>query len=387
MMMIDKLIKNPADCTGCYACYSICPKDCISMEIDAEGFWYPHIDIDECIDCGACDRVCPIFNKKEIINEPVAYACINKNEKVRLESSSGGIFSLVADMILDRNGVVFGALFDDNFKVIHNYINTKNELNKLRSSKYVQSKIGDSFKKAKAFLDEGRLVLFSGTPCQIAGLYSFLGKSYDNLYSIDLICHGVPSPEIWEKYVNYREKEAKSKATKISFKDKREGWKSSSQYFRFKNGKEYIKNIRSDLYLKAFLQDICLRPSCYECQFKSIHRESDITLADFWGIENVLPEMDDNKGTSAVFINSKKGHDMFKQIECDMITKKTDIDDIIAYNTAAIQSSTYNSKRSFFMKEKDSRDFDKLVNKYCGESLTFTVKRKLKNSLKNMSNK
>jgi coenzyme F420-reducing hydrogenase beta subunit len=387
MMMIDKLIKNLADCTGCYACYSICPKDCISMEVDAEGFWYPHIDIEECIDCGACDRVCPTFNKKEIINEPEAYACINKNEKIRLESSSGGIFSLVADMILDKNGVVFGALFDDNYKVIHNYIDTKNELYKFRGSKYVQSKIGDSFIKAKAFLDEGRLVLFSGTPCQIAGLYSFLGKDYDNLYSIDLICHGVPSPDIWEKYVNYREKEAKSKSTKISFKDKREGWKSSSQYFKFENGREYIKNIGADLYLKAFLKNICLRPSCYECQFKSIHRESDITLADFWGIENVIPEMDDNKGTSAVFINSKKGHDIFKQIECDMITKKTDINKIIAYNTAAIKSSTYNPKRSLFMQEKDSKDFDKLVNKYCIESLTLRVKRKLKNSLKNMSNK
>jgi coenzyme F420-reducing hydrogenase beta subunit len=376
--MIDKLIKKPSDCTGCYACYAICPKNCISMDKNSEGFSYPHIDEKECINCGLCDNVCPIINKKEIQNTPKAYACINNNEEIRLESSSGGIFSLIAEYVIDNKGIVFGACFNETFEVVHDYIEDKKQIKKFRGSKYVQSKIGDTFKQAKLFLQVGRVVLFSGTPCQIGGLRSYLDKTYDNLICIDIICHGVPSPDVWDKYIKYREKQANSKTTKVSFKNKKNGWHKSYEYFGFKNNTIYTEPIDKDLYLKSFLNNICLRPSCYECEYKSIHRESDITIADFWGIEKVLPEMDDNKGTSAVFINNNKGEKIFNKIKPYITFAETRINTVVLYNSSAIKSANSNPKRKAFMKNKDKYDFDKLVKKYCTVSLYARSKSRIK---------
>jgi coenzyme F420-reducing hydrogenase beta subunit len=352
------------------------------MKTDDEGFWYPSIDRTLCIDCGLCDKVCPIFNKKEIRNTPHAYACINKNENIRLESSSGGLFSLIAEYIIKNDGIIFGVGFNENFEVVHSYIRKRKDLNKFRGSKYVQSKIGDTYKQAKEFINLNKLVLFTGTPCQISGLYSYLGSHPDNLITIDLICHGVPSPDVWKKYIKYREFIAKSKVKEISFRNKTQGWKRFSEYFLFENNQEYIEELGNDLYLKAFLKNTCLRPSCYECNFKNLHRESDITLADFWGIDKILPEMDDDKGTSLLFINSEQGRAIFNAIQPELFCTIVNINEAVKFNSAAIESVKYNSKRKQFMKQKDIMDFDKVVKKYCTTSLPTKMISLLKSSIK-----
>lgn len=375
-------IEDKQNCTGCQACSNICPEQCISMEFDDEGFWYPVVDIDRCTDCGFCKKVCPILNKVEYENKAKAYACINNHESIRLESSSGGMFTLIAEQVIANGGIVFGARFDDKFNVIHNYVETKGELGEFRGSKYVQSKIGETYKEVKKFLKKGRKVLFSGTPCQIAGLMSFLGRSYDNLIALDIVCHGVPSPVVWQKYIEYQEEIVGSKTRRIAFRQKDEGWKLYSLSFTFQNDKEYIQTLKKDLYMRAFLKDICLRPSCYNCQFKTLNRQSDITLADFWGIQNLLPEMDDDKGTSLIFVNSKKGQKMFKEIKDDILYKEVDINEAVSYNSAAVKSAKYNPKRNDFFRDLDRLPFDQLVKKYCSDAISFRVKKKIKGAIR-----
>jgi len=380
--MIDKTIKVNRDCMGCHGCQNICPKNCITMDVDKEGFLYPKVDYDLCIKCNRCIDSCPIVNKTSVDNNPVAYASINRNEQIRMASSSGGLFTLISKLVIDKRGVVFGASFNNKFELEHNYVDNEEELSKLRGSKYVQSKIGYSYINAKDFLDSGRIVLFSGTPCQIAGLNSYLMKPYDNLLTLDIICHGVPSPEVWRKYVEFRERAAQSSIQRIDFRQKNEGWNRYSVLFLFKNNTEYRRTLNEDLYMKAFLSDICLRPSCYNCGFKTLNRQSDMTLADFWGIENILPEMDDNKGTSLIFVNSKKGREMFDSMSNDMIFKVVDINEAIKYNSAAIKSVEYNPNRDGFMEEKDYLSFDKLVRKYCSEPLQTRIMNKIKAGIK-----
>lgn len=331
--------------------------------------------------------VCPIINKAEIDNIPIAYSCINNNETIRLESSSGGIFTLVAENILDKGGVVFGARFNDKFKLEHDFIKTKEELSKLRGSKYLQSKIGNSYNQAKKFLDSGRRVLFTGTPCQIAGFKSYLGKPYANLVTIDIICHGVPSPEVWRKYVEFREREAESSTQRITFRQKNEGWRRYSVSFLFKNDTEYREISSKDLYMKAFLKDVCLRPSCYQCEFKTLNRQSDITLGDFWGIESILPNMDDDKGTSLVFVNSNNGRKIFNCISNEMKFKEIDINEAVKYNPSAIKSVQKNPNRDSFFTDLDDLEFNQLVKKYCTDKLHTRIERKGKIILRGLLNK
>lgn len=375
--MIDLEIKNKKECMGCHACSNICPKSCISMDYDEEGFWYPNVNYNECIRCGKCIKVCPIINKTKVDNNPKAYACINNDESIRLKSSSGGMFSLVAEQVLDCRGVVFGAGFNEEFKVVHSYIDNMKDIEQFRGSKYVQSNIGDTYSQVKNFLKQERNVLFTGTPCQISGLKSYLGKSYDNLFCIDIVCHGVPSPKVWDKYVDFREKEAGSAPQRISFRIKDKGWKRYSVSFLFKNDTEYTKNLQEDLYMKAFLKNVCLRPSCYACEFKSLHRQSDLTLADFWGIQNVLPEMDDDKGTSLLFVNSGRGQEMLEKIKGKITYEEVDINQAVSFNSAAIKSVEYNPKREDFFSKLDYLEFDELVRKYCTDRLSVRVKRKV----------
>ncbi len=357
-------ITEKEKCTGCFACANICPLSCISMDIDSEGFWYPVVDLNSCNDCNLCVDVCPVLQKTEVKNDPKAYACINKDELTRLKSSSGGIFSLIAEKTIENGGVVFGAKFNDSFEVIHDSIVNKADIESFRGSKYVQSKIGDTYKQAKECLSQGKQVLFSGTPCQIEGLKAYLMEPYDNLLCIDNICHGVPSPAVFKKYIEYQENVAGFPVKKIMFRNKDEGWKKFSMSLLFGNNKKYRKNLETDMYLKLFLSDVCLRPSCYVCSFKSLHRESDITLADFWGIQNILPKMYDDKGASLVFVNSANGKKAFEEIQDDMICKEVEINNAVYYNQAAIKSVKLNPQRDDFFKELNFMDFDKLANKY-----------------------
>ncbi|MBW7571983.1 Coenzyme F420 hydrogenase/dehydrogenase, beta subunit C-terminal domain [Caproiciproducens faecalis] len=361
-------ILEPQDCCGCHACYSICPKSCITMRSDSEGFWYPQIDQMKCINCGSCERVCPIIHKTIINNNPQAYAAYNIDENNRMQSSSGGIFTLLAENIIARGGVVFGAGFDNEFQVVHSCAETRSEIKAFRGSKYVQSKIGETYKQVRIFLDVGRLVLFSGTPCQISGLKSYMGKEYDNLFCQDIICHGVPSPKVWKNYVAYREGCSGTPVGRISFREKNESWKRYSVSFLFNDDTEYRETFDKDLMMQGFLKNIYLRPSCYHCCFKGVNRQSDITLADFWGIENVLPELFDDKGTSLIFLNSQKGQDLFQQIDEKMIFCHVDIKKAVSYNPSAFQSSRPSTKRDAFFKDLDKLPFEALMKKYCVDS-------------------
>ena len=365
-------------CSGCHACYSICPKKCITMYEDEEGFWYPQIDKTHCIDCGVCRGICPAL--KEFHPNPVgkAYACINKDENIRMKSSSGGVFTLVARAIIEQGGVVFGAAFDDDFSVCHIGIENEADLEKLRGSKYVQSKVSDAYTEVKKSLEAGRTVLFTGTPCQIGGLKAYLGKEYNNLVTQDIICHGVPSPIVWKKYVKYREKKASSKVEKVFFRNKSTGWKTFSVEFKFENGKRYQRLFREDAFMRGFLSNLCLRPSCYNCHFKSRERESDITLADFWGIEKECAAMYDNKGTSLVLVNSEKGKKLFDKIGDELIFKEVEINPALEHNSAAYKSVSRPRKREKFMKKVNTKNFERVVIRYSGRTFLNRYKNKFK---------
>lgn len=357
-------INEKETCTGCHACATKCPKQCIKMINDTEGFWYPQINQEECIDCGLCEKVCPIITplKFEDHFNPVAYACYNTDEKMRLESSSGGVFILIAEAVLKQGGVVFGAGFDKDFNICHQSVEHVEDLDKLRMSKYVQSKIGETYKEAEAFLKENRMVLFTGTPCQIGGLKAYLGKPYDNLVTQDIICHGVPSPMVWESYLAFRKKsDGGCAARRIAFRRKDFGWKRFSVSISYGNDTEYRQDLTQDLFMKGFLRDLYLRPSCHACAFKSVKRHSDITLADFWGIENILPEMFDDKGTSLVLIQSEKGKTLFKSIEKDLICQSVDMDEALKYNPAAIRPAPTPKNRQLFFQRFDKEPFDKII--------------------------
>lgn len=375
--MIDLEIKNKIDCMGCHGCANICPQNCIEMLKDLEGFWYPKVNYTQCIKCRKCIEVCPIINKTRVVNNPTAYACLNTDEETRMDSSSGGIFSLIAEQVLAENGIVFGVEFDDQFNVIHGETENKNELDKFRGSKYVQSEISFTYRKVKDYLVQDRTVLFTGTPCQVSGLCSYLKRPYDNLLCLDNICHGVPSPKVWQKYLAYRERIANSITQRVNFREKASGWKKYSVNFLFENKMEYKKHLREDLYMQAFLKDICLRPSCHECEFKSLHRESDITLGDFWGIQNILPEMDDDKGTSLIFINSKKGRTIFNLIKPNLLYKEVDINQAVTFNSAAIKSVKCHPQREQFFADLDILEFDELTKKYCRTKLYKRFKNKI----------
>ena len=382
------IIDDKTKCSGCHACANACPKNCISMTSDEDGFWYPQVNKEKCIDCGLCEKVCPKIHKWQSDDSltTTAMAAINLNEEIRLKSSSGGIFTLIAEKIIDQGGVVFGAAFADDFKAVqHICVDNIADLDKLRGSKYVQSKISDTYKQAKEYLDSGRKVLFSGTPCQIGGLYSYLRKPYENLLTQDIICHGVPSPMVWEKYVEEHERKIFSKANKVTFRNKKNGWKAYSVFIGFENRKQYLKEHSADMYIKAFLSDICLRPSCSNCLFKGIRRQSDITLADFWGIQNVLPEMDDDKGTSLVLVHSEKGKTIFDTLYDKIKCQVVDTNVVAKYNSASVKSVTVNDKREKFLRDIRKNDFETTVLIYTKKSFIKRLKSLVKKALRILS--
>jgi coenzyme F420-reducing hydrogenase beta subunit len=348
------------------------------MNPDNEGFLYPEVNEGACIHCDLCIKICPIIKEdvKFFDNDyPIAYAVINNNEIIRNKSTSGGIFTLLAEKIIDRNGLVFGAKFDDNFCVIHSSAHTIDGIGEFRGSKYVQSVIGETFKDCKNNLDNGISVLFSGTPCQIGGLKAYLQKDYKNLFCVDLVCMSVPSPKIWKKYIEYRTQISGSQPRRIAFRYKKPSWKRSSMYFEFKNNSAYIAAGTKDPFLCTFTSDICARYSCYTCNYRTLKRQSDITIADFWGIEHIAPEMDDDKGTSLVLINSFKGEMLLEKIKNKCAFKSIDIENAVKYNLRAtksrkIKNKQLNKRRKKLFNYLDILPFDKLVKKYVYDPIT-----------------
>lgn len=378
--MINKLEKN--QCCGCYSCVSSCSQNAIYMRCDTEGFWYPDIDEDKCINCNICEEKCPSMNNNKTESKHKSYICLNKDNNIRLKSSSGGVFSAIAEYIIQKNGVVFGAGFDEELNVCHKFVDNTFDLEDLRGSKYVQSKIGDAYKEAEEFLKKGTSVLFVGTPCQIEGLKLCLDKDYENLICSDFICHGVSSPKVWRKFISEKESEFNSKVKEAYFRDKNKGWKKFSMVLKFENGDKYIKNLNRDIMLRGFLGNIYLRPSCYDCNFKIVEKASDLTLGDFWNIDNIYPDMNDDKGISLLVINSKKGEKIFKAISENIISKEVNFEKNVLNIEAFMKSAKVSKNRADFMKDLDDNSLDTIVNKYCKINklniIKFLVPRKVK---------
>ena len=342
-------------CSGCSACVVSCPKECISMQENKEGFMYPEIDYLRCVNCEICKNICPInHNPKTNSIKTIAYAAYSTDEKIRLSSSSGGIFSLLADVVLSNDGVVFGAAFDEKFNVNHIRIESKAELDRLRGSKYVQSNLGDIFKEVKTDLDNGRYVLFSGVICQIAGLKTYLKKDYSSLLTIDVLCHGVPSLKLWRKYLAEQEKKYGSHIQKVDFRNKNNGWKMFNTFLKFSNNSVYECTFSKDPYMKLFLRNCSLRPSCYDCQFNSLDRPSDISLGDCWGIDKRIPDMFDDKGASVILINTKNGKESINKIKSKMVFKECDVDFILPPKSGGRHSVAQNPKRKAIFKKMDN---------------------------------
>lgn len=377
-------IKEKENCCACHACYNICPKGAISMEEDDKGFKYPVVKQEMCINCGICEKVCPILNRNsEKRNDIKAYACFNKDEQIRKKSSSGGIFQLLANNILNKNGIVVGASLNQDFLAEHLAIEKQNDLEKLMGSKYIQSDIKNTYKETKENLEKGKYVLFTGTPCQVEGLKAYLNKEYDNLYTQDLICHGVSSKKVWTKYIKFMEKMQKEKTLEIEFRNKTYGWKEFATYFKYENKRNIIKH-NDDMFMKTFLNNLSLRDSCYNCKFKKRNRISDITLADFWGIDNISPDMNDDKGTSLVIINSKKGLDIFDEIKENIVYKEVDFEEAIKYNKSMYESSSKPKNREeFFASVDKEEDFKRIIKKFVPSNNIFAkVKRKMIEKIK-----
>lgn len=359
--MIDKLKKDL--CTACTSCASICPKQCITMVKDNEGFNYPIIDNSKCIECNLCEKLCPVLNELEVNRETNSYACINKDEKTRLESTSGGFFSILAEYVLDKNGYVCGAAYDEAFSVKHIIISNRKDLYKLRGAKYSQSELGIIFKEIKKLLDTDSYVLFSGTPCQVGGLKAYLQKEYNKLITTDLICHGVPSPMVWSKYIEYRaSKDNDDKIPKsINLRSKISGWSRYGYSVVFDYDNNLYSNVNgNDLFMKIFVGDYVLRPSCSNCSFKGIHRVSDFTLGDYWGVWDQMPDMDDNKGTSIVFVHSDKGKTLLEKLSDKLVLKEVEPNRAIEQNPSMTRSSISKSNREQVFNLVKEGNFEKI---------------------------
>lgn len=369
-MTADQLVTDNSHCSGCTACLFACPRVAISMGEDGEGFLYPRIGADKCIDCGLCRKVCDSLGEGEI-KSPRVYAAYAIDQEVRKASSSGGIFSLLAENILLRGGVVYGAAFDEHFEVKHIAIENVEQLEQLRGSKYVQSTLNDTFAEAKEYLAGGRKILFSGTPCQIGGLKGYLKNDHSNLITVDLVCHGAPSPKVWRKYVDIMKKGADAPIERISFRTKDSSWKRFAVSFSYGNDTAYLRYHWDDPYMRGFLKDLYLRPSCYSCRFKSNNRASDITLADFWSIETVLPEMDDDKGTSLVIANTGKGRHVLSDIKDKMRVKEVLAEVLQKYNSAIRCSAKVHPRWGAFFNEmgKGDKNLPALIHKYTRDSI------------------
>lgn len=368
-------ITDKSRCSGCSACAQICPRSCIRMEADREGFLYPVVDQDRCSRCGLCERICPVSHPVQTQKGTQALAVYSKDGEIRRRSSSGGVFFLLAQAILEQGGVVFGAAFDKNCRVVHTAAQTPAELARLRGSKYVQSEVGNAYIRAKQFLEQGRPVLFTGTPCQTAGLRAYLGKNFPGLLCVDFICHGAPSPAVWEEYLRLREQQASAAAQKVSFRDKTNGWEDYSIVIQFENGTEYRCPYREDVYMKAFLHNLILRPACQACAFKGESRCSDLTLADFWGIREVAPDMDDGMGVSLVWAHTQQGEDWLKRLQSQTVFHAVELAQALAFNASATQSSQPHPGRRRFFARLGKQPLDRLAERCLKDGLLLRLKK------------
>ena len=360
-------ITDKTQCCGCTACEAVCPQSCITMNRDEEGFSYPIVDLDLCIGCDACEAVCPCLNRTENPPEPQAMAVRAKDNALRLFSSSGGVFSLLSTDMLERGGAVCGAVFDENFMVHHTIVWDETGVEPMRGAKYVQSNLNDTFRQIRDLVDGGMSVLFSGTPCQTQGLRNYLGKDADKVLTVAIVCHGVPSPKIWEK--NLREL---GTVTDVRFRDKRDSWKHYATNYLV-NGAEIFRPVMEDPYMKGFLRDLYNRPSCTDCPAKT-SGYADLTLGDFWGAEKLVPELDDDKGTSAVLIQTEQGRKALQKLAGRVESKAVSFADAVRYNPAITTAAHDHPQRREAWKRLEQESLAAVVADYTKESTAAKLK-------------
>ena len=372
--------KEKKECSGCSACADICPTHAIKMISDEEGFLYPKVNTDLCISCGKCVHVCGFAPTDKTLTPPKAFAVKHLDDTVRMSSRSGAAFIAFSDIILNRSGVVYGASMQSDFSVHHCRAINKNQRDSMKKAKYVQSNTVNIYPKVAQDLNDGKEVLFSGTPCQVAGLRSYLSESKiddSGLYCCDLVCHGVPSPLIWKEYVSYIRNKYGKKIIEVNFRDKEFGWNTHFESFVLENKKRKI--VRRD-YTDLFYQHIMFRPSCHNCYFANIYRPGDLTLADFWGIENNDASFDDNRGVSLVLVSSKKGQKLFEQAQNDFQWFECEIANCL--QPTLVNPSDVSPRREKFWDDYKKMEFSKFLKKYTTpEDFKSVVKKKIKEIL------
>ena len=370
--MIDKI--SVRDCTLCGSCRNACPVDAIQFSKAYLDFHYPEIDADRCAHCGQCEKACPLLGSKGKpgAGYPVAFAARSTDDSIRLHSSSGGVFYALASQMLQDGGFVCGAVFDERFHVRHIVSDKQENLFRMMGSKYAQSDMGHCYREIKEKLRAGKRVLFSGCPCQVAGLRTYLGKNDTNLFLVELICHGIPSDQMLHAYISMREKKYGARLKRLEFRNKAKGWHNSSVRMEFENQRIYSESIAADAYMNGFLGNVTLKSSCYDCRFRSFAAGSDIILGDFWGAEAELPE-DDNKGISAVIVNTGKGMDILNH--CNLTLISTNVETIIKYNKNLIQSAEPSPRRGLFYAYAENAGIEEAIQKHLEESLSQKAKR------------
>lgn len=363
--MIDKIKKEL--CTGCDACYNVCPEDCVEMVVDNMGFRYPKVDYSKCTKCGDCTKTCPSLNKPFLDkkwNIPKVFAAWSLDEEIRLKSTSGGVFSELAKKVLEDGGIAVGARYNKQNLVEHHIIEDVGGLVQLRQSKYLQSDIGDILKKVEEKLLKDKKVVFCGSPCQVAGLLNYLKKPYDNLITFDFICRGANSPKAYMKYLEMIEEKYKSKIKRVWFKNKTHGWNRFSTRIDLENERTYMKDRHSDLYMRGYIEEnLYMRPCCFECKYKTFPRVSDITLGDFWGVGSSDPALDPDKGTSLIMINSHTGENLFSSINKNIFSKESKLEAALPWNGCILRSVVKNPISEEFLTMLDNHPFDVCFNK------------------------
>ena len=377
--MIDKV--SVQECAICGACINACPVDAISLGKVHLDFRYPQINEDICIHCSQCEKACPILGNKGKPGEgyPVAFAAKSENDPMRMRSSSGGVFYELADQMLRDGGYVCGAVFDDEFHVKHILSDAKEDILRMMGSKYAQSDVGYCYREVKDMLEKGCKVLFSGCPCQVAGLRTFLGKEYPNLVLVELICHGIPSDHMLQTYIGMQERKYGARLTRMEFRNKKKGWHNSSVRMEFGHHRTYSKPIAADAYMNGFLGSVTLKPTCYQCHFRNFTAGSDIILGDFWGAEVELPE-DDNKGISAILVNSGKGMDIIDR--CNLALTPANVETVIRYNKNLLCSAAPSPQRSSFYASADTNGLEEAIRRYLEESTIQKLKRQSRYALR-----
>ena len=376
---MNNISKIGMQCVGCRSCEQRCPKNCITMEENKEGFIYPVINYNKCIDCGVCLQGCPV--KKSVLhrNKPdEVWAWKNKNEVDIMRSASGGAADSATKVILEMGGVVYGAAYDDQLVVTHIPVDNEENRHKLQSSKYVQSDLKDTYNLVQKNLSEGRVVLYTGTPCQISGLYAFLGGDRENLYTLDLICHGVPSPEFFKKYIKYKSKRIGGKIVSFNFrsKDKR-GWGTQYWLKTKTKTKTETKVLVLDCYGKHFMDGDCLRECCYQCDYANTDRVADLTVGDFWGIAKSHPDFNSPKGVSSVFVNTKKGKLLFEQMKIYAEFERVTLKEAVVKQGNLIRPSNRPKAREYFYNGINEENFIENI------TVGFQMKERIKSILPN----